>query len=88
MKVPIRRVITDNGKCFHSALFGACGLELGITFTRIYPPQTNGKAERSIQLALREWAYGRVYACQSSAERPCRLGLTSTTGTVSITASS
>jgi transposase InsO family protein len=64
LKVPIQRVITDNGKCFHSALFGAACLELGIAqkFTRAYRPQTNGKAERFIQSALREWAYGRVYA--------------------------
>jgi transposase InsO family protein len=26
-----------------------------------YRPQTNGKAERFIQSALREWAYGRIY---------------------------
>lgn len=30
-------------------------------FTRPYRPQTNGKAERFIQSALREWAYGRTY---------------------------
>ena len=37
--------------------------ELGITqkFTRAYRPQTNGKAERFIQSALREWAYGHTY---------------------------
>ena len=64
LRVPIQRIITDNGKCFHSALFGAACLELGIAqkFTRAYRPQTNGKAERFIQSALREWAYGRVYA--------------------------
>ena len=64
LRVPIQRVITDNGKCFHSALFGAACLELGIAqkFTRAYRPRTNGKAERFIQSALREWAYGRVYA--------------------------
>jgi transposase InsO family protein len=27
--------------------------------TKPYTPQTNGKAERFIQTALREWAYGR-----------------------------
>jgi len=27
-----------------------------------YRPQTNGKAERFIQSALREWAYGHIYA--------------------------
>jgi len=64
LRVPIQRVITDNGKCFHSALFGATCLELGIAqkFTRAYRPQTNGKAERFVQSVLREWAYGRIYA--------------------------
>ncbi len=64
LKVPIQRVITDNGPAFHSAAFAAACLELGITqkFTRAYRPQTNGKAERFIQSALREWAYGRAYS--------------------------
>jgi len=64
LKVPIQRVITDNGKAFHSAAFAQACLELGIQqrFTRAYRPQTNGKAERFIQSALREWAYGRAYA--------------------------
>jgi transposase InsO family protein len=58
--IPIERVITDNGSAFRSHPFRiACGA-LGIRqkFTR---PQTNGKAERFIQSALREWAYGRAY---------------------------
>jgi transposase InsO family protein len=29
--------------------------------TRPYTPRTNGKAERFIQTALREWAYARSY---------------------------
>jgi transposase InsO family protein len=61
--VTIQRVITDNGPAFHSAAFGEACLERGIAqkFTRAYRPQTNGKAERFIQSALREWAYGRAY---------------------------
>ena len=61
--VPIQRVLTDNGMSFHSALFSEACLELGVTqkFTRAFRPQTNGKAERFIQSALREWAYGRTY---------------------------
>lgn len=64
LDVPIQRVLTDNGKSFHSALFASACLELGISqkFTRAYRPQTNGKAERFIQSALREWAYGHAYA--------------------------
>jgi len=63
LQVPIQRILTDNGPAFHSAAFGAACLERGITqkFTRAYRPQTNGKAERFIQSALREWAYGRAY---------------------------
>lgn len=62
--VPVQRVLTDNGLAFRSSLFAEACLELGITqkFTRAYRPQTNGKAERFIQSALREWAYGRTYA--------------------------
>ncbi|MFM9816314.1 UNVERIFIED_CONTAM: integrase core domain-containing protein [Spiribacter pallidus] len=31
-------------------------------FTRPYTPRTNGKAERFIQTALREWAYAFAYS--------------------------
>ncbi len=63
LDIPIQRVLTDDGPAFHSAAFGAACLELGMAqkFTRAYRPQTNGKAERFIQSALREWAYGRAY---------------------------
>lgn len=59
----IQRVITDNGGAFRSSGFGQACLEAGISqrFTRAFRPQTNGKAERFIQSALREWAYGRAY---------------------------
>jgi transposase InsO family protein len=41
-------------------------------FTRPYTPKTNGKAERFIQTALREWAYARAYhnSDQRSAKLP------------------
>ena len=37
--------------------------ELGLRHlrTRPYTPRTNGKAERFIQTALREWAYAQAY---------------------------
>ncbi|WP_395687528.1 IS481 family transposase [Caenimonas koreensis] len=62
--VKVQRLITDNGPAFHSFAFRDACIELGIKqkFTRAYRPQTNGKAERFIQSALREWAYGRAYA--------------------------
>ena len=60
----IARVMTDNGKCYQWRGFRRACKRLGIkhSFTRAYRPQTNGKAERFIQTALREWAYVRSYA--------------------------
>lgn len=59
----IERVLTDNGKVFDSRLFTELCERHRIKrlHTRYYRPQTNGKAERFIQTALREWAYGRAY---------------------------
>jgi hypothetical protein len=61
--------LTDNGPCFYRLQFGgAChALNIGHRRTRPYRPQTNGKAERFIQTALREWAYARRY--ENSAQR-------------------
>ena len=71
--VAIKRVLTDNGSAFRSKRFAAACRRLGLqhSFTRPYRPQTNGKAERFIQSALREWAYGIPY--QRSAERSVML---------------
>jgi transposase InsO family protein len=71
--VTIRRVLTDNGSAFRSKRFAAAchKLRLRHTFTRPYRPQTNGKAERFIQSALREWAYGIPY--HHSSERTAML---------------
>lgn len=67
--VGVKRLLTDNGSAFRSKDFATACKALGIThkFTRAYRPQTNGKAERFIQSALREWAYGWTY--QNSAHR-------------------
>jgi transposase InsO family protein len=58
-----RALLTENGAPFRSTPFKIACSELGLKhrFTRPYRPQTNGKAERFIQSALREWAYGFVY---------------------------
>lgn len=71
--VTVKRLLTDNGSAFRSKLFRQACAELGIQhrFTRAYRPQTNGKAERFIQSALREWAYGWTY--QHSAHRTAAL---------------
>jgi transposase InsO family protein len=67
--IRFRAVLTDNGPAYRSQAFAATCRVLGIKhrFTRPYTPRTNGKAERFIQTALREWAYARSY--QNSNER-------------------
>jgi transposase InsO family protein len=62
--VRVERVMTDNGSCYRSRAFArACKrLKLKHIRTRPYTPRTNGKAERFIQTALREWAYAQAYA--------------------------
>ena len=72
--VAIARVMTDNGSCYRSKTFAsACrDLDLKHVRTRPYTPKTNGKAERFIQTALREWAYAVAYhtSDQRGAELP------------------
>jgi transposase InsO family protein len=71
--VKVRGVMTDNGSAFRSKGFARACWQLGLRhhFTRAYRPQTNGKAERFIQSALREWAYGIPY--DHSSERTSML---------------
>ena len=61
--IRFRRVLTDNGGAYKSRAFKRLCGRLGLVhkFTRPYSPRTNGKAERFIQTALREWAYARSY---------------------------
>jgi len=61
--VTVERVLTDNGSAYVSRAFAAACEALGIRHKRTRPfrPRTNGKAERFIQTALREWAYGKTY---------------------------
>lgn len=61
--VTVLRVMTDNGSCYRSKAFrDACrDLALRHIKTKPYTPKTNGKAERFIQTALREWAYAQAY---------------------------
>lgn len=61
--IAIQRVMTDNGSCYKSAKFARLCRRLKIKHirTKPYSPRTNGKAERFIQTALREWAYARSY---------------------------
>jgi transposase len=61
--IRMRRVLTDNGPCYKSRAIRAVWQRHGIKHnrTRPYTPRTNGKAERFIQTALREWAYACAY---------------------------
>jgi len=65
--------MTDNGACYKSKAFARACKALGLKHvrTRPYTPKTNGKAERFIQTALREWAYARAY--RTSDERAKQL---------------
>jgi len=67
--VRVRRILTDNGSAYRSRGFRATCRALRVIHrrTRPYTPRTNGKAERFIQTALREWAYRRPY--YTSADR-------------------
>ena len=71
--VTIARVITDNGSCYHSRAFAETCRKQGLRHvrTKSYTPKTNGKAERFIQTALREWAY--AVANTSSRQRAAEL---------------
>ena len=72
--ITVERVMTDNGSCYKSFAFRRACKRLGLRHirTRPYTPRTNGKAERFIQTALREWAYARAYdtSRQRAAELP------------------
>jgi len=61
--IKVERVMTDNGSCYKSRAFArACKcLRVKHLRTKPYTPKTNGKAERFIQTALREWAYAHAY---------------------------
>lgn len=67
--ITVERVLTDNGSCCRSRLFGQTLSATGIVHerTRPYRPQTSGKVERLNRTLLDEWAYVRPYS--SNAER-------------------
>ena len=73
--ITAERVMIDNGSCYKAFAFRRACKRLGLRHirTRPYTPRTNGKAERFIQTALREWAYARAY--QTSRQRAAELPL-------------
>jgi transposase InsO family protein len=54
--ITVTQVMTDNGSCYRSVAFRDACVDLALKHirTKPYTPQTNGKAERFIQTALRE----------------------------------
>lgn len=66
MGIVVKRIMTDNGPCYVSRLFRTACNKFGLRHIRtcLYTPRTNGKAERLITTALKEWAY--VTACARS----------------------
>jgi transposase InsO family protein len=71
--VAVRALLTDNGSAYRSHRFRAACAEMQLKHrrTRPYTPRTNGKAERFIQTALREWAYAEHW--ESSEQRDAQL---------------
>jgi transposase InsO family protein len=61
--IKVARVMTDNGSRYKAFDFRNTCRDLGLKHirTKPYTPKTNGKAERFIQTALREWAYAQAY---------------------------
>src|SRR5579871_1686395 len=59
--IGVRALLTDNGSSYRSQQFRHACQQMAIKHsrTRPYTPRTNGKAERFIQTALREWAYAK-----------------------------
>ena len=72
--IQVTGIMTDNAFCFTQRTYTTALRTRGLRHlrTRPYTPRTNGKAERFIQTALREWAYVRPY--RSSAHRAGALG--------------
>lgn len=80
--VTVARVMTDNGSCYRSFDFRDACRDLGLKHirTKPYTQKSNGKTERFIQTALREWAYAQAYPPRSGAPRNCPSGGADTTG--------
>ena len=67
--ITVRALLSDNGSSYRSHHFRQACQQMGLKHhrTKPYSPQTNGKDERFIQTALREWAYSRHW--QNSEQR-------------------
>jgi transposase InsO family protein/transposase-like protein len=76
--ISIDAVMTDNAFCFVRGRYPGALAKLSIKHVRIrpYTPRTNGKAERFIQTALREWAYKKHYTSSDQRTSDLELFLT------------
>ena len=80
--ITVRRVLTDNGGGYRSSAFNARCRKLGLRhrYTKPFTPRTNGKAERFIQTALREWPMPTPTTPQRNAPSTSNPGSTATIG--------
>jgi transposase InsO family protein len=80
--------MTDSGSCYKAFDFrDACtGLGVKHVRTKPYTPKTNGKAERFIQTALREWANAQAYPTSDRRADDSPSGCTDTIGIVPMAA--
>jgi transposase InsO family protein len=79
--VQVERVMTDQAKNYVlSRVFAEVLSEIGAhhVVTRLYRPQTNGKAERFNRTMLDEWAYERLYRSNGAGSRRFPVGSTPT----------
>ena len=67
----IERVMSDNGSCYVSRRFRQAlkRHEIRHLRTRLYRPETNGKAERFIKTMLLGWAYKRLYRTSNQRQK-------------------
>jgi hypothetical protein len=85
--VTVTHVMTDNGSCYKAFDFRDACRDLGIKHirTKPYTPKTNGKAERFIQTALREWGPTRRHTPhQTVAPKNFRIGSSDITELLSV----
>ena len=69
--VVVKELLTDNGAPYRSVAWADYCTRNGLVHlrTKPYRPRTNGKAERFIQTALREWAYAQSYPSSAARTR-------------------
>ncbi len=67
--ITVKRVLTDNGSAYRSALYAETLGEITHKRTRPYRPEINGKVERFNRTLEQEWAYARAYTSEAPARR-------------------